>query len=173
MKSIVFSFLLSTISYISYSQAGIYRSYKDFLEDKVMEEYPEYVKSFHSFGNFTITFLDEERQEVKVKIEAGKYWGYRQENGMQFKFSKGGAPCYIVTRGKLNAYTNFRSHLNEEGNLVFEYGGSYARTFTKGDNGEMIVLSKKKLKKEIKKIGGEEDYELLKETSPHPAELMN
>lgn len=170
MKTLLFSCLFSIISLTSFSQAGIYRTYKDFLEDRVMEEYSEYVKTFHSFGNFTVTFLDKNGEEIKVKTE--KYWGYRREDGLRFRIIDGGAPFCIVTQGKLNAYANFRTHLNEDGDLVFNYGSSYSPGFSRGDNGKLILLTKGKLKKEIKKIGSEEDLSLLKEAGKYPSDLM-
>lgn len=170
MKKVLLSILVSLLAVSAFSQAGIYQTYEDFLENRVMEEYSEYVSSYHAFGRFTITFLDEYGEEVKVK--PGKYWGYRRENGMMFKFNKDGAPFYIVVRGALNVYTNYRSHFNEEGNLVFDYGGAYSPAFSIGDNGKFILLTQGRVKKQIKKIGNEEDLKLLKEAGSYPSDLM-
>lgn len=170
MKTFTLGCLISLFSFSAFSQAGMYRNYRDFLEDKVIEEFSEYKSVTHSFGNFTATFIDRDGSEVEVKISKGRYWGYRTEKGLVYKINQNADPFLIVSRGVINAYTNFRSWYDDEGKLHFEYGSSFAPTFSVGDNADMKLLKRSKLKKVIKEIGDEEDLAKFKELGYYPSE---
>ena len=79
--------LLTAFANSAFSQAGMYRTYQDYLNDEVSKEYAEYVGAFHALGHFTVTFKTEDDREVKIKIKKGKYWGYKTEKGLIYKIN--------------------------------------------------------------------------------------
>jgi len=140
------------IQLYSNAQVGIFKTYEDYLDNDVID-YAGYVQTRHAAGNFKVIFLNDEGEEVKVKVSQKAMWGYRKADNRVLRIDKKNVPYLILSVGKIVVYGSYSTRIYEELNLIEYNVNQYHPKISSDLNSEMINLSKRRLRNLLTSIG--------------------
>ncbi|WP_338792268.1 hypothetical protein [Bernardetia sp. MNP-M8] len=166
IKYFILTFLSYVISNFAFSQAGVYKTHEDYLNNN-LTDYGIYSSVYHILGHFTVTFEDENGKKTEIKIRKGNIWGYINNDGDVYRVNDKDDPCKIITIGKIVVYGNYTkagytTTTVTDSRTGFPSTRTSASFYSFGTNEEMKFLSKKTLKKELKKNKDKESLNMLK-----------
>lgn len=168
-KILLLTLSLFLISNFAFSQAGVYKTYKDYSSNN-LTYYGVYSSVYHVLGYFTVVFEDENEEKTEIKIRKGNIWGYTNNDGDVYRINSDNDPCKVVTIGKIVVYGNYTkagytTRTTRDPKTGFPFTSTSASLYSFGINGEMEFLSKKRLKKTLKKRKDKVGLELIREVS--------
>ena len=128
-----------------YAQAGIYRTYDDYLNDKVEIEFERGYAS-HALGKFKVTFKDPNGKKTKYKVDNKAFWGYRVKDKI-YRVNGKHQPYWLIEKGEICVYLSYNSKDILGGEFIEVTANQFGPKMSFGMNGEMIDLNKKNVKK--------------------------
>ncbi|WP_291720446.1 hypothetical protein [Bernardetia sp.] len=161
--------VLLLISNVAFSQAGVYKTYKDYLNNN-LTNYGRYSSVYHFLGRFTVSFENERGKKTDIKIRKGNIWGYKNNNGDVYRVDEKNYPRKITSFGKIVVYGNYTEKgysivTKRDPQTGFSSTSSTPYLFSFGTNGDMELLSKNNLRRALKKRKDKMGLELLKKVS--------
>lgn len=161
--------VLLLISNVAFSQAGVYKTYKDYLNNN-LTNYGRYSSVYHFLGRFTVSFENERGKKTDIKIRKGNIWGYKNNNGDVYRVDEKNYPRKITSFGKIVVYGNYTEKgysivTKRDPQTGFSSTSSTPYLFSFGTNGDMELLSKNNLRRAFKKRKDKMGLELLKKVS--------
>ncbi len=145
MRKFTLSVLFFTFYSVLYAQIGVFRTYEDYLNNKVVKEYSGYYGTGHFANNFKVVFLDQNGDKVKIKVDRHSMWGYRRGDGKVFRVNEKNIPYVVIQTGKLVLYGNYTTKFTEDGVTLEE--NQFGLQVSLGLDSEMVRLTKRKLRK--------------------------
>lgn len=132
---------------LTFGQVGIYETYEDFLNNKLVE-YPEHLYTSNFLGVFKVVFADENGKKLKIKLDHEHMWGFKRKDGSIARVCKENQPQVLVVEGKICVYGNSTTRFTDDG-VRITYNQFFPH-FSEGINGELMPLTRHSYKKYFK-----------------------
>jgi len=144
-SKIVFTIIISLVSFSIYAQSGIFRTYDDYLNDKVEIEFVDGTTS-HAVGNFKVSFVDSSGNKTKYKVDNKAFWGYKVGDKI-YRVDGKHQPYWLIEKGVICVYVSYNSRYQLGGSFVEIKANQFSPKMSFGIKEEMVDVNKKNLKK--------------------------
>lgn len=147
MKNLLLTLLALSLSLSAFAQAGIYKTYDDFVNDNITA-YRGKARLSYVFGGYAVIF-NTEGESIKYDLRIKKMWGFRTNDKMTYRINKKKQPYYIAHIGTIVYYTNYTTKVKGD-EISFDVN-SHKPMISLGLDGEMIELKSKNVRELLSK----------------------
>ena len=170
MKQLIITLLIASSFSSINAQYGVYKTYEDYQNGKLIEYSESGARISIRFNKFTLTFQDEKGETVKYKLGEENIWGY-QFGPRLFRLDEKNEPWLITEFGDLVVYLYHTSVAYPQGDkIVYKFNPAAPMKVSIGKNGKMEKLTKDYLLSVFK--DDPETLAALKKVKSKPAALF-
>lgn len=168
MKKALFLFLFIFSLLAGHAQSGLFMTYKDYKSGKIAEDLGELVAINNMGRRFQVVFKKKGEKRIFINLKKKDIWGFTDgERIFRVGFKK--MPYVLLIEGKIVAWGNHTSKFTKNG-LEADDTREFPFFFSSSVDGEMTVLTRKKLLKTLKK--GSKPYKELKRNGYNLAAIL-